>query len=396
MRIPYADILQVPSVPRLLAAAIVGRMHVGMGALAVFLLVRSGDGTYSTAGLAVGAATVAGAVGAPIFGRLIDRFGQPRVLLPVAIAQATTLVLLAALAPAGGPTLFVLCGVYGLSAPPIAAGLRAIWGTLLPEQGLLTRAFALDSTVQETIWVMGPVLTATLAGTLDPRAPILAMAGFTLVGVIWFSTTPVSRSWRTDHTGERHLLGPLTSSAVRRVLLTTVGLAFSWGSLELTIAAYADHTGISAGPLLAVWAVGSVIGGMLFAARAWRQTPQRLLMILLALNATGFVALLTASSPWSLALLLLVTGTVNAPVIGTLYVLINGLAPRGTVTEACTWITTMVLVGISAGVATAGVVADLIGPRGGFLLAIAGGTVAVFSTLIRRSGLYPPPDTEPA
>ena len=95
MRYPYADILRLPSVPRLLSAAVLGRMPVGMGAIAIFLLVRGAGGSYATAGLAVGASTVAGCVGAPILGRLVDRHGQPRTLLASMTSQVLAILLLA-------------------------------------------------------------------------------------------------------------------------------------------------------------------------------------------------------------------------------------------------------------------------------------------------------------
>ena len=367
-------------------------MPIGMGALAIFLLVRGGGGSYSTAGLAVGASTVAGCIGAPLWGRLVDRLGQTRVLVPVASTQVVMLVLLASVAPSGGSLLFLLCGLYGFAAPPIAASMRATWATLLPERGLLVRAFSLDSTAQEVIWIFGPVLSAGLAGAFGPRIAIYAMALFRAIGVAWFASTTVSRTWRSEHPGDRHLLGPLRAGPVRRVLLATLGLAFAWGSLELTIAAFADKHGDSAGPLLAIWAIGSVIGGLGFAARPSNRSPQQLLAILLTLNTLGFIVLMAADRPLTLGILLLVTGIVNAPVIATLYVLIESLAPAGTVTEAFTWVSTTFLVGISGGVALAGVVADTFGPQSGFMLALIGGSVAVTSVVVRRSGLYPAGD----
>ena len=391
MRLPYDDILRRPAVPRLLAAAVVGRMPIGMGALALFLLVRGAGGSYSAAGLAVSCSTVAGCVGAPVLGRLVDRQGQPRVLLSAMAVQVTALLLLALLAPGEGPELFALCGLYGFSNPPIAAAMRATWSTLIPERGLLTRAFSLDSTAQELVWILGPVLTASLAAGIDSRAPLVAMAAFSFVGVIWFATSAQSRDWRPDRDVERHLLGPLTAVPVRRVLLAIVGLAFGWGALELAIPAYAQENGASPGLLLSIWAVGSVIGGLGYALRTWGGSAQRMMGILLALNLVGFLVLIPAPTPFVLGVLLVVTGVVNAPVIATFYVLIEELSPAGTVTEAFTWVSTTFLVGISAGVALAGVVSDMADPRAAFWLAVAGGAFSVLATVIRHSGLHQRP-----
>ena len=359
-----------------------------MGALALFLLVRGSGGSYAIAGLAVSAATLGTSFGSPVLGRLIDRQGQTLVLVLSMLIQVASLLALAVLAPAGGFLLFGLCVVYGFSNPPLAASMRAGWSTLFTDRSQLTQAFSLDSTAQEVIWIMGPLLSATIAASIDPRATLVAMAAFSLIGVTWFATSQQSRTWRSAHVGERHLLGPLTASPVRRVLAAILGLAFAWGALELAIAAYADSTDHSAGPLLAVWAVGSVIGGLLFALRRWSQPPQRMLAILLILNLVGFFVLLLAQTPWQLAVLLAVTGVVNAPVIATLYVLIESLAPRGTVTEAFTWVSTTFTVGIGAGAASAGIISDVLEPRAAFWLAVLGGGGAVLAVVVRHRGLH--------
>ncbi len=388
MRRPYADILGRPGVPRLLSATVIGRMPIGMGALAIFLLVRGGGGSYTSAGIAVGVATLSGAVGAPLFGRLVDRYGQPQILLPSAGLQALALTALAITAPSAGALLLLLCACYGFATPPLSAALRATWATVLQDRRQLSRAFSLDATVQETIWIAGPLLTAWLAAALDPRIPLIVMAASSIVGVVWFSTSATSRGWRPDPPTARHLMGPLVAGPVRRVLLSIVGLSFAFGALEFSIAATADANHDSAGPLLAIWAAGSVVGGLGFAARNWQRPPQSMLVVLLVCSLVGFSSLLLAQTPWQLAILLLIGGVFMAPLIATLYVLIEQLAPRGTVTEAFTWVSTTFMVGIGTGVAAAGLVTDAAGPRAGFVLGIVGGLVAVLAVVINHGGLH--------
>ena len=388
MRYPYADILSLPAVPRLLSAAVIGRMPVGMGALALFLLVRGAGGSYAMAGLAVGASTVAGCVGAPLLGRLVDRQGQTRIMLPSMLVQVTALLLLAITAPGEGVLLFGLCALYGFSAPPLAAAMRATWASLIDDRRQIGRAFTLDATAQEVIWILGPVLAAVLAEGISTRAPLIAMAAFSATGVVWFATSAQSRTWRAERNTDRHLLGPLNAGPVRRVLLSILGLAFAWGALELAIPAYAEQNDASAGALLSIWAVGSVIGGLGYAARTWGGTPQRMMGILLGLNLVSFLILFLSQTPLQLGILLLLTGVVNAPVIATFYVLIEELAPTGTVTEAFTWISTTFLVGISGGVALAGIVADAASPRTAWWLAVGGGVFAVLTVVIRHRGLH--------
>jgi MFS family permease len=216
------------------------------------------------------------------------------------------------------------------------------------------------------------------------------MAAFSLIGVLWFAGAPASRAWRPTVTRRRTLSGPLAATGIRRVFLVVLGTAFAWGALEFAIAAFAESAGANPGILLGLWAVGSVIGGLTFAALGWSTEPQRQIAILTLLNGAGFCLLLVATGPWMLGGLLVLTGVVNAPLVATFYILIEQLAPRGTVTEAFTWVSTTFLVGIGGGVALAGIGADLFGPRAGFVLALIGGGWSIVSALIRRRGLYPP------
>ena len=84
----YRSVLAVPGSSRLLASALLGRLPMAMSSLAILLLVRGTTHSYLAAGLAVGAYAFASAAGAPMQGRLVDRFGRLRVLVPSAVAQA--------------------------------------------------------------------------------------------------------------------------------------------------------------------------------------------------------------------------------------------------------------------------------------------------------------------
>ena len=116
----YRKVLSVPGSRRLLATALVGRLPQGMSSLAILLLVRGTTHSYAAAGAAVGAYALACAVVAPLQGRLVDRFGRLRVLVPTAVGQAVVLTVLvvSARAHAGGGVLVVLSGLAGALVPP--------------------------------------------------------------------------------------------------------------------------------------------------------------------------------------------------------------------------------------------------------------------------------------
>src|ERR687897_2526356 len=81
----YRALFHVPHVRRLVLSGLLARLPMGMVGLALLLLVRERGGSYAAAGAVSGAYFVATAVGAPVAGRVVDRRGQTRILLPRAV-----------------------------------------------------------------------------------------------------------------------------------------------------------------------------------------------------------------------------------------------------------------------------------------------------------------------
>src|SRR5579871_3577011 len=158
--------LAVPGARRLLLSAVVTRMPNGMLMLALLLLVRQRTGSFAAAGVAVGAFALANALTAPLQGRLVDRIGQPPVLAGCACGQAALLVVIVLVSRAGAPVavLVALVALAGTLVPPSMACARALWPSICPDAATREAAYALDSIVVESTWVLGPVLvTAAVA-----------------------------------------------------------------------------------------------------------------------------------------------------------------------------------------------------------------------------------------
>src|SRR3954471_7559401 len=125
----YARILGTPHVSSLLVAALIARLPIGIDSIAIVLFLRQRTGSYAAAGIVSAAFALGGGAGAPLSGRLIDRFRQPRALVPLALRHAAGLAALVGL-PLAGASVAVLV-VVGLPAgraiPPISATLRPLW-----------------------------------------------------------------------------------------------------------------------------------------------------------------------------------------------------------------------------------------------------------------------------
>jgi MFS family permease len=385
----YLDVLRVPSVPRLLASAVVGRMPTAMAGLAIVLLVREGGGSYAVAGTVAAAYSVALALTSPLLGRLVDRVGQTRVLAGCAGASVLAFAALAAVGRGASPVLLgALAALAGGSIPPVAACMRALWSELLGDGGRLQAAFAVESTAQELIFVVGPPLVALLAALLSPAAAVLGTAVLLLAGTAVFAATPASRAWRPRRRAA-DWAGPLRSPGIRTVLAAIVLLATAFGTVEVTVVAGAEQLGSRtlAGPLLALWAVGSLVGGLAFGSRASGRGPEQRMIGLLALVVAGIALLAVAAGVAQLAAGMVLAGLGIAPAIACLSLLVDRLAPAGTVTEAFTWVTTAFATGFAAGNALGGTLVHEVGTDGSFLAAAGGVAAAALVARLRRGVL---------
>ena len=121
----YAEVLRVPHVAPLIAATLIARFPIGINALALILYLRHATGSFAVAGVVAGGLAAGSGVGAPVQGRLVDSFGQRRVLVPLAFVHAAALGLLVLSTELGAPTAaLVLCGAMSTVSRPVSSGPR--------------------------------------------------------------------------------------------------------------------------------------------------------------------------------------------------------------------------------------------------------------------------------
>ncbi|CAA9498946.1 MAG: hypothetical protein AVDCRST_MAG30-1794, partial [uncultured Solirubrobacteraceae bacterium] len=268
---PIRDLLSQPQVLRLFGSSMVGRLPMGAIGLVLILHVREVTGSYAAGGLAAGCFALGLGVSAPVIGRVIDRRGQTRVIVAAAVIAAAALAGLAAV-PESTPlaVLLVLATLAGAAEPPLGACLRALWPALAPGPDRLHAAYALESVAVEFTYVLGPLLIGGAVAAQSPRAALALCGALLIAGTIAFAATPASQAApRGVVAGARPLAGALASPGIRTLMLVYVCVATGFGVLEVAIAAFAEAEGSRAwaGPLLAIWGVGSMAGGVL-AARA--------------------------------------------------------------------------------------------------------------------------------
>jgi MFS family permease len=390
----FAQVLRTPGVARLLAAAVVARLPMGIDGLAIVLFVQERTGSFGRAGVVAGAFALAIAVTGPVQGRLVDHHGHARVLLPLAACHAVALSALIALGLAGAPTgVLVACSaVAGGSLPPVGSVVRPLLPRLLADAPeLLPAAYALDSVLIEIAFVTGPLVVAAAIAAVSAAGALVAACVLAVAGTVALVTAPASRAWRPDPAAERHVLGPLVAPGVRTIVLVTMPVGFALGTTEVALPAFATNEGErwAAGMLLAIWSLGSAAGGLLYGARHHGRGLPATYVRLAALLPLTLVPLLAAPSLVVMPALALLAGMGIAPLFAAGNQLVGEVAPPGSTTEAFTWPITALTLGLASGNAASGVLVDAAGWRAavacGIAVAVVGGGLA----LGRRRTLRP-------
>ena len=393
----YSAVLRGHGTAVPLAASVVGRLGLGMTGFALLLLVRETSGSYAAAGLVAGTYALSfGALG-PYRARSADRRGPIRVLLLTAVLHPVAVASLVAIALAGAPVWALLPSAVlgGATVPPHGPVMRALWGRLVTGPSLAT-AYSLESVAVELCFVVGPLLTALLASTVSPVAAVLTAGVMATVGAVWLTLTPAVRAVQPHPVADSGVrTGPLRSPAVRALLITVAGVGIGFGAIEVALPAFVEELGqrpASGGVLLAVWAVGSVVGGLVYGGAQPTAAPRRQLPVLVAALALGSALPLLAGGVVGMAALLFVYGLTIAPFSACNSVLLGEAAPPGTTTEAFAWSSSMIFGGAALGSALAGVLVERYGPTAGLLVTAGAGvlaTVAAVSGLLR---MRPVPD----
>ncbi len=375
----YRTVLAAPGARRLYATGVLARLPQGMSTLSVLLLVHHVTRSYAIAGLAVGGGALSTAAAGPLQGRLVDRLGRTRVLAPCAVAQAVLFVVLvlAARSRAPGGALVGLACVIGAAQPAIAPSIRALLGIVFSDHEVRESAYALESVIQELVFIIGPLLVGIVIAVGSPSLALLLCAVVVVIGTALFVSTPVSRVAPTPAPLTRH--GLLAAHPQLRALLAPVALmGVSIGSVDVGLPSLALHAGSSASTalLLVMWSLGSVIGGLVYGSRRWRGSlPQRYRALLAVAVVCALPLVFARSIPAGVAGALL-TGLTVAPVFSCQYALVGRVVSDGTETEAFTWVSAALVAGVAGGSALSGALIGPIGVGGPFLLTCAALAVA--------------------
>ncbi|MFD3356162.1 MFS transporter [Streptomyces fradiae] len=397
---PYRAIFAAPGTLGFSAAGLIGRMPLAMMGVGVLTMITELTGRYGLAGLLTGTLALSAALLGPQVSRLVDRYGQRRVLRPAALASAAAAGALVLCAQAGLPdwTLFVSAAAAGC-VPSLGAMTRARWAEILrgrPHD--LHTAYSLESIVDELCFIMGPPISIGLSTVWFPSAgPVLAGA-FLLAGVWWLTAQRATEP--APHPVERHAAArtsALRSPGLQVLVVAFVATGAIFGAVDVVTVAFAEERGhkTASSLVLAVYAGGSCLAGAVFGMLRLKGAPARRWLVGVLAMAVSMIPLQLAGNLTLLAVALFVAGLAIAPTMVTTMALVEAHVPRGKLTEGMTWTGTGLAVGVALGTSVSGWVVAVHGARAGYVVpGVAGVLAALVAFLGYRRLTRPVPRRE--
>ncbi|MFI9244979.1 MFS transporter [Streptomyces sp. NPDC053086] len=369
----YRSLLRTPGAAAFFLPASLGRVGLAMTSLSIVWLVHSHTGTFSAAGLVGGGFAVTDALVAPQLARLVDRFGQTRVLPPTLVAHALAVAVLVSLVAADAPDAALTLGgaLVGASVPQLSAMSAARWAALLrtDRAAELPTAFALESLSNAVAFLVGPMSVSALAAAGHPvagtvLAASLSVAGGTLLAAQRGSAPPPA----VDGAAPTHADRSLLRGDFMVLMGLNLALGVFFGAMQVSVTAFVvEHAAPgAAAPVFAVSSGSGLLAGWLYGLRRWRAAAPVQLLVVSGALMLGTSLLLTVGSPFGLGLVVVLTGATIPPLLVLFPVLTEATVHRSVLTQAFSWLGSAGAAGSAAAAAASGWVIDSLGARGGF------------------------------
>lgn len=386
---PYAEIFRVPGAKGFAAAGFFARLPLAMAPIGIVAMLSQTHGEYWLAGAVSATFALTNALVSPQISRLVDRFGQTRVLAPATTIAVLAFAIMLAAANNDWPiwTLFVSAFVAA-AMPSIPAMVRARWSELFRDRPELNTAFAFESAADELVYIAGASLSVGLSVALFPEAGMLASTLFLAAGSAAFilqrSTEPKVRAVAEHASRSAIRLRP-----VQIITLALIFIGAIFATAEVSAVAITKELGqpSAASLVIGVYAVGSFVVGLVVGALNLTMPLQRQLAIAVGIIAVTTLPLLVADTVPLLALAVFVSGVAISPTFITAFGLIERRVPAAMLTEGITWVMTGIGIGMALGSFASGWVVDSFGANNGFWVSVVAGVAALTTVLLGQRSL---------
>ena len=387
----YRPLLRTPGAAAFFLTAAVGRVGIAMTGLGLVWLLHARTGSYGTAGLTAAGFSLAEALIGPNLARLVDRFGQSRVLPFSLIAHGAAIAgVLASTTPAAS---IIAATCAGAVVPQLGALSAARWAHLLRAEraGELPTAFSLESLANAATFLLGPALVTSIGAVGDATlasaiAAVLILGGGGALAAQGRTAPPPARGRAGRARTGRTLLQP--TFLLLALLNLAIGLYF--GTMGISVSSFAVSHGVpgEAAPIIAASGLSGLLSGWLYGRRRHPAPARRQLVIATAcLASTALLLPLAPSAIW-LGAAVVVTEAAVPPTLVLLNVLTEEAVHPAVLTQAFTWNNSASAAGLALAGSLAGRAADAWGASAALAQAPAAGLVLLALSLVLSRPLW--------
>lgn len=387
--------------------AALARLPFAMMVVGVLTLVTSATGSIALAGLTSAATGVGVVVAGPLIGDLVDRFGQRAVVLPVGLANGALLAAFPLIVMSGAPggVILIAAVLVGLTAPQAAALSRTRLMGITQDrvsddrrERTMSRVMSYESAIDETAFIIGPVLVGVLASFVAPWAPIAMAAILSFAFVTAFAVHPTAAMAPTDGEAPRAPIRAILTRPILVVVGATAGVGLLFGSTLTSLTAFAQSIGHGAqsGLLYGLMGIGSAVLALLV-----MLLPPRFPLALRWLIFSGILALAAAgyagaSDLGTVIVMLCLMGLGVGPTLVTLFSLAGERSPEGRSATTMTLVGSALTLAQAISSAATGALAEatspsvaMLLPAGAALLVVALGVVNAIAVRRDARALQP-------
>jgi MFS family permease len=383
----YRRVFSHPGALAFSLTGMVARLPIAMMTLGIVLLVSAISGSYALAGGVSAAFTVGNALFAVPHGRLADLFGQHRVLYvdSLVFSLSSALMIVSIHDDWALPWPHVLAALAGASMSQVGTMVRARWAALLSDDAERHTAFAVEGVVDEVVFVTGPALVTFLSTLYAPETGLVVAVVCGVVGALALAAQRGTEPGPHPPSAEG-TRAPMPWRMLLPLTLGAIALGSLFGAQEVATVATADDAGnrAASGLMLAAFAAGSLLSGVVAGAVHWQRSPLSRARVGMWLLAAGALTIPLLSGLVLVSVALFVTGLALAPTLIAIFSVVEAGTPRSRLNEAMGFLQTGVGGGIAPGAWLAGVVADDVSGIAAFWVSGVSALLAALSGLVAR------------
>lgn len=371
---PYQEIFKAQGSFLFSLFGFIARMPMSMIPIGILAMLNQLDYSYGKAGFFVAINVISSAIFAPYLSRLADRYGQSRIVLFGSSVTILSLCIFIFIANYYSSLfLLILFAIGSGCVPHFGAFVRTRWSTIYKKSDRLRSAFAFESILDEIVYIIGPVITLSLATTLAPSSGLFVALLFLIIGSIgfWFQKKTQPKPNHLMHSDRTSAIRILE---IRLLVFTLLFLGISYGAIEVTVLAFAKslNQATYAGFSIAAYACGSLISGIIYGLKKWPLSLPKQLVYLTTIDFFIVLPLYLVTNIYNLSFILFLAGLVCAPLIIISISLVETIVPSQKLTEGMAWVSTGMIIGTSFGNLLSGLSIDHYGASSGFSIITAG------------------------